>query len=291
VKRILGFSKVVAERSLRDGRLFLRGARERRPRDFDTLRKASMVFVLSPGRSGTSYLTRILEHSESLWVEHAPRPILNLESVKAWQAKLSPDALAQCFLHARLTLLQNVARAGLRYVETNNRITTYLPGIAEMFPNANFIHLVRHPAEFVRSGMRRGYYDDRDSAESGHLFPAESDEVFGRWDEMSRVAKIAWYWNQIHQGVEDARPGIAAERFLEVRADALFSDPDTVLKILNFCGVAQTEQARCMREVGEPVNAQTSGKFPGFENWTAADRESLREFAPVAKAFGFDLGE
>ena len=253
------------------------------------IRQLKCIFVLSTGRAGTKLLSEVLKKSSNLWVEHSPHPELAHQSSLVYRAKLSGESLEWAFLHARLDLLSTIYKSGHLYVETNNRISLYAPGIAKLLPNAKFIHLVRHPAEFVRSGMRRGYYEHMEPEQSGHLVPREGDPVFDSWDRMHRIEKIAWQWNEINAHIESFKRNFSSERVFFLKSDELFSQVDAISKIERFIEIDAINPRTVQRVLSRKVNSQEKGQFPSYQEWSVEQKNMLKKWAPLAEAYGFDI--
>lgn len=272
-----------------------RGARDRRRRrefgfpEYPTIEEiysAPYCFVLSTGRSGTAFLTEILSSSPELSVHHAPKPELEYASSLVHRQKPAPEALDLAVLAARFELFVDAYRSGAMYVETNNRITFFAPALARLLPNARFIHVVRHPADFVRSGMRRGYYAEG-VVQHQRLMPADN----AQWSSYSELEKIAWEWNEINACIEDFKASVPADRVLTVTSEMLFGDRQALLSVLDFIGVADDPVVTRKVTSGslKPVNQQTSGRFPKHEQWPDTDKAALKRVATLAAEYGYDL--
>lgn len=247
------------------------------------------LFVLSTGRAGTKLITRLLDQSPLLWVEHAPTPELALQSYLVYRDRPSADALRWSFVHARAEQIARVHTAGLRYVETNNRITLYASAIADILPNARFVHLVRHPAEFVRSGMRRGYYAHMPPALSGHIEPRTDDAAYAKWQNLDRMEKIAWQWNEINASIESFKATTPDSRMLTITSNALFKDSDVLVRLFDFAGIPCPQLSALAQLQSTVINRQRAGNYPPFEEWNQEQRTTLRRWAPLAEQYGFCL--
>lgn len=253
----------------------------------DEVLSARCAFVLSTGRCGTALLTDLLGRSSALEVVHSPRPELEYASAEAHATTADVAALELAFLAARYEALVNASLVGRTYVETNNRITFFGRGIAKLLPNAKFIHLVRHPGAFVRSGIRRGYYEPS-AFQPQRLRPRR---VAG-WATMSRVEKIAFEWQEINAAVEHLKQEITPERVMTLTSERLFEDPDAAPAVFRFLEVADpfaTDAEALKARLSEPKNAQSVGKFPVYHQWSEDDRAALRRIATLAAVYGYKL--
>jgi len=123
------------------------------------LNQQAPVFFLSTGRCGTALLTQVFDRLPGVLCHHAPRPELLYAERLAYES--CPDqfeAFRTAVLAARFELMADCLVRGRRYVETNYRVTFFAPHLRSLFPRAKFVHLVRHPGDFVTSAVRGRYY-------------------------------------------------------------------------------------------------------------------------------------
>jgi hypothetical protein len=246
---------------------------------------APCCFVLSTGRCGTAFLTEIFDRSARLSVHHTPKPELEYVSSLVHRQRPALEALELAVLAARFELLVAAYRSGVMYVETNNRISFFAPALARLLPNARFIHLVRHPADFVRSGMRRGYYADG-VVQHQRLMPRSHPE----WSSWTELEKIAWEWNEINGFIEGFKGTAPESRVLTIRSEALFRNREAIISVLEFVGIADDAAlvSKLTHERLKPVNEQRKGGFPKYEAWSDADKASLKRIATLASVYGYE---
>jgi hypothetical protein len=242
-------------------------------------------FVLSTGRSGTLFLNRLLLRSPSAYAVHQPRPELIRASRRAYEEiARTPDLFAETFKSAREELVHQAAQRGKVFIETNNRITFFAPVMRSVFPRAVFIHLVRHPGDVVRSGIRRGWYSGRHSHDPGRIVPL-AGEMQGRWANLNQVEKIGWLWNETNRFVEEFRSTLSTGDCLLVRAEELFTDVQVAQRIFEFVQVQPVQ----VREgfLRQAVNVQRKGKYPHFTDWPTEEKERLARVAPLMARYGY----
>jgi hypothetical protein len=248
------------------------------------------AFVLSTGRCGTGLLTELLLLGGNVDVHHTPRPELVRVSKRAYeQIAGDRDMFVEVLKTAREELLLQAVRRGRTFVETNNRVTFLAPAAAAAYPDAKFIQLIRHPAAFVRSGIRRNWYSSTHDHDIGRIVPVGDDPAAAQWEHWDRFAKIAWLWNETNRFIDDFLQTLPEERRAFARAEDLFTDVATARRLLEFCGVEPPADRVIAARVRTPVNTQTSGEFPVPEEWTDEQRALLRSIATLAEHFGYDV--
>lgn len=236
------------------------------------------VFVLSTGRAGTTLTTQIFEDDKSVFVIHDhPQDLLFVSRLayEAYQQDISQGVnkmAGAAYLAAREAELYSSFLHNKLFIETNNRITFLAPGIKHLIPHAKFVLLYRHPGDFVRSGMRRGYYQNDNYTEQGRIRPVNDSE----WNELSAEEKIAWLWNETNG---------FAYNFLQTlpESDRLimefpYKDPSQVEAMLKFCSVANPGDSRMKQLLQKPVNQQVQGDYPKYKEW---DEELLNKVKAI----------
>lgn len=246
-------------------------------------------FVLSTGRSGTLLLNNLLLLAPEAMPLHEPVPELYRPSREAYERiDREPAVFREIFKACREEYLLKAVRQDKIYIETNNQITFFAPIIREVFPNAVFLHLVRHPGSFVRSGIRRKWYTGEHSHDIGRIVPVLGD-LAGKWTQLHPIEKMGWLWNETNQFIENFKKTIPAEDCLFVKAEEMFSQVETARGIFQFLGLSYPGDKAVKSVIQKPVNVQKKGDFPPFKTWPEEDKQRLRDFAPLAEKYGYDL--
>ena len=245
------------------------------------------VFCLSTGRCGTEFLTHIFKYSKEVVVKHEPKPELEYVSRVIYQNDAKQGELEIAFLAARFDVC--LLEAWLRdkiYIETNNRITFFAPAIASLMPNSYFIHLIRDPADFVVSGMRRGYYK-KGSGQHQRILDVNSGVTNG-----SRLELIALEWNEINLKIENFKKSVPSNRVLTINSERLFEDPLIVEKIFDFISIESPYRNAKGRRYLEkifrnPVNKQSEGFFRKYDDWESSEKEEFSRIVSLSTVYGY----
>ncbi len=261
------------------------------PECIDDIFNQRTVFILSTGRCGTKWLTELLKQSEHITVEHDPVPKVYFQSQFIYKKQLDKDSIFASFLHARYDYLYHAYCVGKPYVETNNRMTFYANAIADKLPNSYFVHIIRHPYEFIRSGMRRSWYMNLNSELNGHISPGPDEQAYSQWSDYSREQKIAWLWMQTNEIIEQLKENISPERFLTIKSSEMFTNESLVIKLLDYIGVDDIEHVQLdfQKHQKMVVNKQDSGDYPKLADWDDKTRSDIKLILEGTELYGFEL--
>ena len=256
----------------------------------DELFEKPFVFILSTGRCGTTLLTKILNKSNSTLVEHSPKPELEFVSSIVYKKKPSIEILKYSVLSARFDnyFYESFIRNKI-YVETNNRVSSFAPALANLFPNSKFIHIIRHPGDFVRSGIRRGYYSNEKIQYQRLDY---SDREF--WNKFNQLEKVAFEWNLINSYIEDFKKELEKERSLTLTSEELFNGLnnniiDQIWDFLEIDNPFKNYGNKLQKIYKKPVNKQEEGEFPKYDEWKESDQKSLKNIATLYQKYGYKL--
>ena len=227
---------------------------------YDIVHKESEpCFVLSTGRCGTALLTKILEGHSAIDVHHMPIPELVYFSKFAYEnhKRLSKE-IKYLIDAARYDQIRNSFLLKKTFIETNNRITFFASQLAELYPKAKFIHLIRNPINFIKSGVARNWYTGKNPHDEGHIILNHDLDV---WNNYSQTEKIAWLWNETNQFIEDFKKTKDTTRVMTIFAEDLFKDPETVINIFNFIDKVPFSATKIDALIKTPVNKSNAKKI------------------------------
>lgn len=237
------------------------------------------VFFLSTGRCGTNWFTNLLASDKSQKVFHEPIPNFGVQGKVAYEiysaagfkpTETEDQLLKELFLTGREQYLRYSYKTQKRFIETNNQITFLAPAIVALFPETKFVHLNRHPGEFVRSAMRRKFYNNPDDIK--RIVPIVSDPFFESWDKFDLVEKNSWLWSATNQFIESFKSTIPQKNQLYFDFSTL--DQASVEGLCQFLGVTIPSSV-ISKLLDRPVNAQRSGRVAKYQDWEAKDKEAL----------------
>src|SRR5699024_3347188 len=178
------------------------------------------VWVLSTGRTGTNSLTELLKLSPAMDAFHEPAPELFQFSFDYAMEQFDQDTALSMLSYLRDELVFRSVRDGQIFVETNNRVTYLADLLLKLYPKSRLIHIYRNPYDFIRSGMRRKYYNShmRDYARIQHTAQDPSHEA---WTDFSPLQKVAWNWTTVNKRCVDSLDGRPTEQAMSLSTETL----------------------------------------------------------------------
>jgi hypothetical protein len=252
-------------------------------------RGAPCCFALSTGRAGSHTLTSLLNLSPQVRAFHEPAPQLLAETLDAFHHVWDdPDRFREVLIDAKSVDIGIARLRGKIYAETSNRMSFLAPVIAELFPRAMFIYLHRHPADVVRSGMRRGWYHNH-PWDPYRMFPAMHDAASAAWPDWDSFAKTCWYWHSINEFCLKFIGSIAPERCLMLSFEELMdADSDAWMKIYGLLDVEPPHLYAVREVLSRRENEQKTGRFAAPSEWNDAQWEVMQRIVgQTAQKLGY----
>ena len=253
------------------------------------------IFFLSTGRCGTKWFSSLLSNDPKLAVFHQPAPSLALQGKAVYEILMKEGAKPMAHVNtlvkeliwsARENHYRYTYKTGKRYIETNNYITFFAPFLFEIFPDARFVHLVRHPGEFVRSGVNRDYYTDSHSDDFKRIEPVIGT-MTERWSSLGQIGKIAWLWNETNLFISNFLKTIPEEQFIRFNFNQL--EASRVQEILNFLG-SDIALRKINKLIPKKINAQTIPTARNFEDWDEREKQVVAGITgDLAREWGYSI--
>jgi len=263
--------------------------RQERAQSFDE--RHPCAFVLSTGRAGTKTLAALLGLVDNVFAYHEPQPKLFALSRLAYrygQDEAASQVLWQAFLTARQQNLHYALSCGRGYVETSPQVTFLAPAILATVPGVRFIHLTRHPADVVFSGVQRGWYAGH-PYDSMRITPLPDSSHGRQWQTYSVVQKNLWLWAETNRWILEFSAHLPAEQRLHIRAEDMFAArTETIQRLFAFIGSRPPRPGKVRAILTKKLNAQRKGLPPLSPADQADIEENLPAFTtPIAAKLGY----
>lgn len=229
------------------------------------LADTNIFFIVGMGRSGTVFLSNLLNQSEECRVYHE-HPDDRDALVKAY---LDNSAARRYLLGKRRKIIASRILQSHKkvYGEVNGYFRHHTTALQEVL-GAKVLHLVRDGREVVRSIMNRTAFTDNDKDHTGRIFPLPGDPYEDKWDKMDRFERVCWYWAMTTEVLlEQNLPVICLE-------DVTTSYDKFATQVLNNIAVDLPKEL-WQREISILHNISKKNTFPAYENWSAEQKEAF----------------
>jgi len=251
------------------------------------------VFFLSTGRVGTKTIAALASLSKHIIGFHEPKPKLyGLSNIcyKTFEENKNHELLKEAFLTARRDLFQYTHSFGKGYVETSPQVTFLAPIIHSVIPEAKFVHVVRDPRNFIRSGMRRRWYVDHPMDET-RIKPPANSKLNDEWQNWSPYRKIIWLWQETNLWIDKFMNTLGHGKRLFLHVEKIFEQQfDSIEKLYHFLNSSVPSKKKIKIIISKKMNTQTSGDFPKFGDWSNDMNIELIESAgKTAEYFGYRI--
>lgn len=243
------------------------------------------IFIVGAPRSGTTWLHQLLathpdvatggeahifcEGLSALFDNHAGAdPNMGLST---WLTRPELVALARALVDGVFTTMRDAVRPGAtRILDKTPNHVPYAAHLAEVYPDASFVHIIR---------------DARDSVSSQHDLWSSWDSRVAGWDHAARAWRVA---------VEDARTHLGALHYHEVRYEDLMRDTEPRFAEILAAVDLDHDDAFVSEAVDfcrAPINVRASDARVAVRKWSDIDPIAERAIVRAAGALMVDLGD
>jgi len=242
------------------------------------LSDTKLFFIVGMGRSGTDFLSHLLNKVPFCVVYHETRSDRKALIDAYW----SPDKSIKYLSGSRKRLLaarilENEVQI---YGEVNSYLRYHVDTLQDIWDPV-ILHLVRDGKMVVRSIMNRKSFTSDDKKHTGNLYPLPNDPYIEGWDKMDRFARVCWYWASTNRYLLDRHlPVVRLEDI--ITSYELFSNQILLPLGLNLPFEFWAQQ------VTKPTNVGQDNNFPAWEDWTAKQRKVFMDICgPVMADLGY----
>lgn len=232
-----------------------------------------IVFVVGSGRSGTHLVGHILESFPAIRITIERPPMFQWATAMALDPRRKPELLPRLVERYREEARASSPRM---YADKSHPNLWLVPELAEAFPDARFIGVVRDPFATVASMLKHDGV--LEWLRRWREFPVPNSflgitgEISTTYDELSLPTRCALRWRAHRDRLDRLRPALGPERLHVVEYERLVLAPDeTIGALAGFLGLpAPAEPPRIRRD--------------GLERWR--DELSAEALGDVARVVG-----
>lgn len=256
-------------------------------------------FAIGTGRCGTKFLAKLIELEPQISSVHERNPFNETFHRYCKWYKLPVDQ--EGFLRTKEHEIRQDLHKHYFSFEASAHLSLSVQELYEQF-NAKFILLVRRPEQVVNSYLRKGWYSRPIVRETAELAPGyqgydsfhhdlgrimPSGEKFQQWSQLSRVGKIAWFWNALNSKVLEQFNYIPETHWQIKKLEDL--SYQSYLDLTKFLGFKVTVAQQIYKDLSQsPPNAK--GRLPTVESWTDSEAAEFEaEVMPMAQYFDYEF--
>jgi len=159
-------------------------------------------FILSHGRTGTKFMSKLLNECKGAVVHHEPE--LADTDLVFYSYSGCFSTVVNGMLNQRFKKLIGAASQAEFYGECNSYLRYEGKWLKENL-DATVIYVCRDGRDFVRSAYPRKLYTELEPQLS--IIPTDRDELANDWATMSRFERICWYWTDTYERLWDDSDG------------------------------------------------------------------------------------
>jgi hypothetical protein len=280
-------------RERRDERVH--GLRPRRSPSLAALdpRLREPVFVLGAPRSGTTFLGSCIGALPEISYHFEPR-VTKAAARMVHEGSWSAARAARVFRTTYGLLQVAAGEGGLRFAEKNPENCFVVPFLAEAFPDARFVQIIRDGRDVAVSHAEKPWLSARAAEEGGRGRAGNAWGPWARWwvepdrtEEFaaaSDLTRTAWSWRRFTEAARDDLTRLPADRVLTVRYEDVVQHPeDAAVTLGRFLGHDQPPEP--LRRALLRADARSIGRWR-----TALDEQGLADVEKEAGALLRDLG-
>ena len=223
-----------------------------------------LFFVLAHGRSGTQFLSHLLDTDPQAVVLHEPYD----GDLDYFPYSLQPSyrSVIDGYLTERFDTILRGLPPGIKiYGEVNSLLRHHAAWLNENL-HPYMIPLVRDGRDVVRSMYSRNVY----SIPSKFIpaYPQDGDPYSATWKDMSRFERLCWYWQYSNNSLSRQVSNL-------VRFEDIIADYGAVKeKILNPTGLTVSRET-WEKKIKSKKNATNTGGIRGWIKRRVMKKEAL----------------
>jgi hypothetical protein len=259
----------------------------------------SKFFILSQGRTGTKFLSKLLNSVSETVVHHEPDELDRNILFYSYTGQF--DEALNGLLTLRFNQLLEKVPNDFTYGECNSYLRYNGKWLSENL-HAKLIYTCRDARSYIKSAYPRALYTNLDKQLT--IIPKTGTKYAERWPNMTRFEKICWYWAETNRSLLNDSSGnvLQIERLLS-KYDYFDSN---INKPIGF-NISKTDWRRA---VMKPENSSSSfillkrkirmtikggfgrnlGKsLPEYDMWSTSMKHTFNEICgPLMTELGYE---
>lgn len=182
------------------------------------------LFILSTGRTGTTWLASVFEHAGALAVHEPPPRWLRLVGNAHAAGAVSRERATEIVRRVRAEVVAPSPPDARPYVEANSLVSGLVGPLLDAFESARVVQVVRDPAGYVGSALAWGQYRLAGRVLNAVPYRRLAAPQFRPWSPSERVRwarrdqfdRLCWTWmaqNRAMRTQGEGNPRFSTVRF------------------------------------------------------------------------------
>ncbi len=219
-----------------------------------------LFFGFALSRSGTSFLGNLLKHEAlNSCVEHESNIFDFIFFEKAIYSQEHALKYIQNYRKYEIFYRLKGWNVGT-YGEISPHLRQHCVALQNVFPEANFFHLVRNGRDVVSSLVARGRLSNKDPI-LYRLKPPYDDPFRGNWEAMNHFEKVCWLWQRDNR--------LLRERINNtIKFENIIENYDYFNERLLLPNGLSISKRIWHKYVGSPVNPTPNSRKSKSHDWT-----------------------
>ena len=156
-------------------------------------------FIISLGRSGTQFLSNLLNQVPNFSVKH--EPFIEDKKLLSYSYSDSYSQIVEKLLQERFKSVNSDLDNNYNTYGEVNSYLRYNSDWLRNELNAKILTIVRDGRDFVKSAYGRTIYTNEEPQLS--IIPKNGDSYVEKWPKMDRFEKLCWYWKTTNEYLFD----------------------------------------------------------------------------------------
>ncbi len=244
------------------------------------------IFILSTGRTGTTFLADFLHQYGNITAVHEPKPsrILRMWSMACLEGRVSPNYMAAAFSKKRQKLLNHV-HAPI-YIESNPFIVGFVDVLKELFDDPIIIHVVRDPRTYTTSSINHGNTVGLKSFFNKYVPFWVYTPKGHKQSQLEPAFRAAEHWQITNQTLRDY--GKSNKNYYMFKFEEVFvGDREKLGDLLKIIG-APKNALNEFKNSKVPRNKSKHRQIKAWQDWPEPTRQQIKKICgPLMKTYGY----
>lgn len=232
----------------------------------DWKQRTRFFFMLGMGRSGTQFLSTLLDKATGTLVVHEPIMTDFAAYIRGYHSEREAYKFVRVFRQREIYARAKNRRIST-YGEVNSLLRRHIEPLREAFPEASFIHLVRDGRDVVRSMMSRRLFHPTHPV-TRLIEPSKRDPRTQDWHRMDRFERLCWFWKTENQYVRERADRTV--QFEKLIADYAYFKECILQPLQLSLSASQWRQA-----VARPKNETNEYAISHWSQWDTARHDAF----------------